>query len=94
VAILVVLLPASENDPLVQPAAAEELARVGVTRVDVVRDDRSVALVVEGWSFDPHRSADAVVSAVGGRGGRVRTLHAVMHLAVSPALALDRLRGD
>jgi hypothetical protein len=94
VAILVVLLSASENEPIVQPATAEELARLGVTRVDVVRDARSVALVVEGWSFDPHRSADAVVSAVGGRGGSVRTLHSVMHLAVSPTLALDQARGD
>jgi hypothetical protein len=94
VAILVVLLPASENEPIVQPTVAEELARLGVTRVDVLRDERSVALVVEGWSFDPHRSADAVVSAVGGCGGSVRTLHSVMHLAVSPALALDRVRGD
>lgn len=93
-AILVVLLPASETEPVVQPAAARELARIGVTSVDVVRDERSVALVVEGWSFDPRNSADAVISAFGGRRGRARALHSVMHLAVSQTPAPFEWRGD
>jgi hypothetical protein len=88
VAILVVLVAASDGEPVLQPSAAEELARVGVTRVDIVRDNRTVALVAEGWSFDPDRSADAVVAAIGGRLGRVRKLRPVMHLAVSPTSAL------
>ena len=93
-AILVVLVPASETEPMLQPAAAEELAEVGVTRVDVARDERTVAFVVEGWSFDPRRSTDAVVAALGALRGRARTLQPVMHLAVSGTFALDGTRGE
>lgn len=92
-AILVVLLPASEREPVLQPAVADELARVGVTSVDVVRDERTVALVVEGWSFDLRRSADVVVSAVSGVRRGARTLQSVMHLAISPSFAPNRARG-
>ena len=92
-AILVVLLPASETEPVLQPAAARELAGLGVTSVEVVRDERTIALIVEGWSFDPHRSADVVVSAIGARRAHARTLHSVMHLAVSQSLAPVQARG-
>ena len=94
VPILVVLVAASDGEPVLQPSAAEELARVGVTRVDVVRDHRTVAVVAEGWSFDPDRSADAVVAAIGSRRGRARKLWPVMHLAVSPTSAHIRTKGE
>ena len=82
-AILVVLLPASEAEPSLQPAAIAKLARLGVTSVAVVRDDQSVGLVVEGWAFDPSRSARAVVDAVAGPMPGVRILHPLLELAVT-----------
>jgi hypothetical protein len=88
VAIVVVLLPVSDAEPSLQPAAISELARLGVTSVAVVRDERTVGLVVEGWAFDPGRSAAAVVAAVAGPSARARTLHPLMEMAVSTATAI------
>ena len=82
-AILVVLLPASEAEPSLQPAAIAKLARLGVTSVAVVRDDQSVGLVVEGWAFDPSRSAGALVEAVAGPMPGARILHPLLEMAVT-----------
>jgi hypothetical protein len=83
VAIVVVLLPASEADPSLRPAAVSKLALLGVTSVAVVRDDQTVGLVLEGWAFDPRRSGEAVVEAVAGPRSSARTLHPLLQLAVS-----------
>jgi hypothetical protein len=85
---MVVLLPASEAEPSLRPATVSELARLGVTSLAVVRDQETVGLVIEGWAFDPLRSADAVVEAVADPTSRARTLHPLLELAVS-ASALE-----
>jgi hypothetical protein len=85
VAILVVLVPASDAEPSLHHEAVAELARLGVTSVALLRDDRTFGLVVEGWAFDPSRSAEAVVAAVAGRASRARTLHPLLEMAVSTA---------
>jgi len=85
VAMMVVLVPSSDAEPSLQPATASELARLGVTTVAVLRDERTLGLVIEGWAFDPSRSAQAVVAAVAGRTSRARTLQPLMELAVSAA---------
>lgn len=82
-AIMVVLLPASEAEPSLRPAAVSRLAELGVTSVAVVRDQETVGLVVEGWAFDPARSAGSVVVAIAGPASRARTLHSLLELAVS-----------
>ena len=84
-AILVVLVPASDAEPSLHHAAVAELARLGVTSVALLRDDRTFGLVVEGWAFDPGRSAEAVVAAVARTASRVRTLHPLLEMAVSTA---------
>lgn len=89
----VVLLPASAGEPRLQPAAAAALARLGVTAVSVVRDDRTLALVVEGWAFDPGRSARALLEALGAQ-AEARTLYPVLEMAVSPALGPASARGE
>jgi hypothetical protein len=85
VAMIVVLVPSSDAEPSLPPAAVSELARLGVTSVAVVRDDRTLGLVVEGWAFDPTRSAEAVVAAIAGRRSQARTLHPLVEMAVSTA---------
>lgn len=90
-AMLVVLIPASEVEPSLQPTDLSKLARLGVTSVAVVRDDLTLALVVEGWAFDPSRSSEAVLRAVAARASHARTLYPVMHTAVSAAAS--GLRG-
>jgi hypothetical protein len=83
VAMMVVLVPFSDAEPSLAPATVSELARLGVTSVAVVRDDRTLGLVVEGWAFDPNRSAEAVVAAVARRRSQARTLHPLVEMAVS-----------
>jgi hypothetical protein len=85
VATAVVLLPASAGEPWLQPSAATALARLGVTGIAVVRDDRTLGLVVAGWAFDPGRSAEALLEALGAQ-AEARTLYPVLEMAVSPAL--------
>ena len=84
-AMIVVLVPSSDPEPSLPPAAVSELARLGVTSIAVVRDERTLGLVVEGWAFDPSRSGKAVVAAVAGGTDRARMLHPLMELAVSAA---------
>jgi hypothetical protein len=84
VATAVVLLPATHREPWLQSAATTALARLGVTGIAVVRDDRTLGLVVEGWAFDPIRSAGALLEALGAQ-CETRTLYPVLEMAVSPA---------
>ena len=84
-ATIVVLVPSSDAEPSLPPGAVSELARLAVTSVAVVRDERTLGLVVEGWAFDPGRSAEAVVAAVAGDSSGARTLHPLAELAVSTA---------
>lgn len=81
-AILLVLMPAGTKACL-RSDALSALARLGVTSVALVRDERSLGVVVEGWAFDPIGSAEAVIAAVSGRSRRARTLQPVMEMTLS-----------
>ena len=84
-AMMVVLLPASEAEPTLQPAAVSKLTRLGVTSVVLLGSERTSALVVEGWAFEPWRSAGDVVAAVTGNSSSAQTLQAIAELSVSAA---------
>ena len=62
---VVVLFPVSDEEPRLQPGALEQLARLGVTSVALLRDTSIAGLVLEGWAFDPN-DAPRAASAVGG----------------------------
>lgn len=79
---LVLLVP--EDGVSLGPAAVRRLADLGVTTLAVVRDERTVGLVLQGWAFDPTSSAALAADAVASRGRAVRALHPVMQTAVSP----------
>lgn len=81
-ALMVVMLPAGANARL-DPDAVTDLARLGITSLAVVRDDRSVGVVVEGWGFDPIGSSDGVLFAICGSHRRARTLHPVMEMTLT-----------
>lgn len=81
---VVVLFPVSDEEPALQPASLEALARLGVTSISLLRDQRTAGLVLEGWAFDLARASEAVRAAVGARHG-VRTLEPLMQMAVSAA---------
>ena len=81
-ALLVVMLPAGANARL-DPDAVMDLAGLGITSLALVRDDRSVGVVVEGWGFDPIGSAEGVLSAICGSRNRTRTLRSVMEMTLT-----------
>ena len=77
---MVVLLEAADEEFSVRPDQIAELARLGVSNLALVRDRQTVGIVLEGWLFDPVRSAARAVRAVADGG---RPLHPVLQMAVS-----------
>ena len=80
--VLVLLLANQSPGAEVGPAVAQELAALGVTNLSVLRDEQTTAVALEGWAFDPARSADAAVSAVTADRASVRVLRPVIESAV------------
>ncbi len=78
---VVLLVPASSKVSL-GPEVASGLAASGVTHAALLRDGESVAVVLEGWAFDPRTEASAVAELVTG-GSPCRTFHALAEIAVS-----------
>ena len=83
-AMLVVLLDDPTGEFSLSQDLVTSLAQLGVTSVALVRDEQTAGIVLEGWLFDPARSADAAAAAVGAE-STVRVLHPVLQLAVSTA---------
>jgi hypothetical protein len=81
---VVILFPVSDEEPRLQPAALEKLARLGITSVALLRDTSVAGLVLEGWAFDS-RDAPQAACAVAGACEDVRTLEPLAQLAVSAA---------
>jgi hypothetical protein len=87
---MVVLLEAADADFSVHPDQVSQLARLGVSNLALVRDRETVGIVLEGWLFDPARSAAEAVCLLAAGG---RALHPVLHMAVSTAAAPAGARG-
>lgn len=82
---IVVLLKDGEDPAVVLSSlASARLAALGVTSVSVVRDRRSVGVILEGWAFDPATAPAAADELFGSVGRPVRTLREVIHVAVMP----------
>jgi hypothetical protein len=84
VAMVVVFFPVSDDEPSLQPSALNELARLGVTSIALLRDSSLAGLVLEGWAFDPRDAHQAAFAVAGVREG-LRMLQPVVQMAVSPA---------
>ncbi len=82
--LLVVLVPADRDDLTLGPPAVEALARLGVTSVALARDDRTAAIILEGWAFDPGRP-HAALAALGTTPGEAQTLQPIVQMAVTAA---------
>ena len=50
-AMLVVLFESDEGEVLLGSRAVTRLARLGVTSVALLSDDRTICVVLEGWAF-------------------------------------------
>lgn len=84
---LVLLLPADEGDVRLGQETASRLAGLGVRHATVMRDAHTVAVILDGWSFDPLASAGAAVELVAGPDRSCRVLRPVAQLAVEPTSA-------
>jgi hypothetical protein len=85
VATMVVLLDHANGEFCLRPQAAEALAGLGVTSVAVVGNQQTVGIILEGWLFDPARSAGAAAAAVGAPPG-APVLHPILQAAVAAAV--------
>lgn len=61
----VLMLWAATAELRIGSAEALRLAALGVTSVALLRDDESVGVLLDGWSFDPVRSAEAAAAVLG-----------------------------
>jgi hypothetical protein len=81
-AMLVVLLESDEGELLLGSRAMNGLARLGVSSVALLADERTTCVVLEGWAFDAARSACDAVAAISRTSRSVRVLSSVMHTFV------------
>ena len=79
----VLMLPAGADISL-GPETSARLARFGVTHAALLGDHDQVAVVLEGWAFDPDRSAADVVEAIAGEQPTSRVLRCLAEVAVPP----------
>lgn len=80
-AMVLLLFPATDGEPALEPAALEELASLGVTSVALLREPTVAGVVLEGWAFDP-RDAQRAVRAVAGTSEGVRTLRPLVQMGI------------
>lgn len=79
---LLVLIDGSD-EPSLGPDVVAALAGLGVSSVGVLRDERSVGVVLEGWAFDPARSGDAAIRFLVRSPHAVRILRSIAHVGVT-----------
>src|SRR5437764_12781262 len=89
---IVVLLEQQADEFSLRQEAVSQLARLGVTSVALVRDEQTVAVVLEGWLFDPLASAPAVSKAICTE-HQARTLNPLMQLAISAATTTEEAQS-
>jgi hypothetical protein len=85
----VVLTPLDDREVTLGPATAARLGALGVTNIAVLRDHTTVAVVLEGWAFDPVTTTHQALEVLTGPGRPVRTLSLVAQMTVSPGGDLE-----
>jgi len=80
---MVLLVPGGDDALSLGPEALEQLASLGVTDLAVLRDEQVVGLVLQGWAFDPGRSA-VVLQMLLDTPEDTRTLLPLSQASVSP----------
>lgn len=82
---MVALLVEHDPEVMLRPAVADELARLGVTGVSLLRDRDVICVVLEGWAFDPVNSTEAAAEAIGADASS-RIFRPVIHSALRPSI--------
>jgi len=73
------------GEPVVGLDVAERLANLGISRITLLRDLSSTAVILEGWAFDPVRTHEATGAVFPAGGAGLRTYHEVQYVGVSSA---------
>jgi hypothetical protein len=80
---LALIFHAPDRDFTLRPGVAARLAALGVTRVSLLHDEDSIAVVLEGWAFDSGGSASKVESMLAEGSGKARVLHELAQVNLS-----------
>jgi hypothetical protein len=79
---MAMLLLAADADISLGPDTTASLARLGITRAVLLGDGDQVAVVLEGWAFDPGRFAAEVAESIAGGSTPTRVLRSLADVAV------------
>lgn len=79
---LVVLIKGDQNEFSLGAGSLEALARLGVSSVSLARDERTAAVVLEGWALDPSQR-DEALAALSAAEGTAHVLQPVAQMAVA-----------
>jgi hypothetical protein len=79
---LVLLISGDQDEVSLGARNLEALARLGVSSLSLARDDRTAAVILEGWALDPSQGAEAL-AALGASDGNAWALQPVVQMAVS-----------
>lgn len=82
----VLMLWPAKSDLRIGSAQASQLAALGVTSLVLMRDGESVGVVLDGWAFDPARSAEAAASVLGAE-PLPRILLSALEIGITDAMA-------
>lgn len=83
-AMVMLLADFQSGEPVLGPDAAQRLGSLGITRIALLRDLSSTAVVLEGWAFDPARTDEAIRAVFPAGGAGLRTFHDVEYVGVAP----------
>lgn len=83
-AMVMLVADIQSGEPVLGPDAAQRLGSLGITRIALLRDLSSNAVVLEGWAFDPARIDEAIRAVFPAGGASLRTFHDVEYVGVAP----------
>jgi hypothetical protein len=81
---VVLLLPARVGDLSLGPEVTARLSALGISFAALLADEEGVAVILDGSRFDPPRSVEAALTALGG-GAPSRTLSPLAQISVPGA---------
>jgi hypothetical protein len=79
---LVPLISSDQGEVSLGAHNAEALARLGVTSVSLARDERTAAVILEGWALDPSHRAEGL-AALGASNRTAQVLQPMVQMSVS-----------
>lgn len=81
---LVLLVPVDRDEVSLGAKNVAALARLGVTSVSLARNERTAAVILEGWALDPACRC-AALAALGASANTSQALVPFLQMAVSAA---------